>query len=55
MILAQASVRFLNRKYNLDIELRQSALVSEPDRRGLVRWEDYASPPIEPASADQTA
>jgi hypothetical protein len=48
VILAQASVRFLNRKYTLDIELRQNALVPVPDRRGLVRWEDYASPAIDP-------
>ena len=47
VILAQASVRFLNRKYNLDIEQRQCVVVSEPDRRGLVRWEDYTSPPID--------
>jgi hypothetical protein len=48
VILAQTSVRFLNRKYFLDMEQRQSVLVSEPDRRGLVRWEDYASPPLDP-------
>jgi hypothetical protein len=48
VILAQASVRFLNRKYFLDMEQRHSVLVSEPDRRGLVRWEDYASPPLDP-------
>jgi len=48
VILAQASVRFLNRKYTLDFEQRQNALVPEPDRRGLVRWEDYASPAINP-------
>jgi len=48
VILAQASVRFLNRKYALDFEQRQNALVPEPDRRGMVRWEDYASPAIDP-------
>ncbi len=48
VILAQASVRFLNRKYFLDMEQRHSVLVSEPDRRGLVRWEDCASPPLNP-------
>jgi hypothetical protein len=48
VVLAQASVRFLNRKYNLDFVLNKTALVSQPDRRGLVRWEDYASRPIEP-------
>ncbi len=46
VLLAQASVRYLNRKYNLDLEQRQCAVVSEPDRRGLVSWENYTSSPI---------
>ena len=50
VLLAQTSVRFLNRKYSLDFELIKTALVPEPDRRGLVRWEDYASQPINPQS-----
>ena len=48
VILAQASVRFLNRKYNLDMEQRQCAVVPAPDRRGLVRWEDYANSALDP-------
>jgi hypothetical protein len=40
-LFAQASIRFLNRKYDLDIELNQAALVRKPDGRGLVRWKDY--------------
>jgi hypothetical protein len=48
VLLAQASVRFLNRKYLLDTVLNKTTLVPEPDRRGLVRWEDYASQPIDP-------
>ena len=48
VILAQASVRFLNRKYSLDMEQRQCAVVPEPDRRGLVRWEDYTNPALDP-------
>jgi len=40
VILAQAVIRFLNRKYNLDYELHRTALVSDPDRHGLVRWEN---------------
>jgi hypothetical protein len=50
VLLAQTSVRFLNRKYSLDFDLIKTALVPEPDRRGLVRWEDYASQPINPQS-----
>ena len=47
VLLAQASVRFLNRKYNLDFELQKTALVPEPDRRGLVRWDDHLIHPID--------
>ena len=55
VLLAQTSVRFLNRKYSLDFELIKTALVPEPDRRGLVRWEDYASQPINPQSLTKPA
>lgn len=41
VILGQASIRFLNRKYDLDYELRKTVMVPNPDRRGGVRWEDY--------------
>ena len=39
VLLAQANVRFLNRKYSLDHEVQHSFLIHEPDRRGVVRWE----------------
>jgi hypothetical protein len=52
VLLAQADIRFLNRKYNLDYELLLSALVPDPDRRGSVRWEDYQSEPVSPQSLD---
>ncbi len=54
-LLAQANIRFLNRKYNLDAELQRAALVGEPDRRGVVRWEDYLVSEIDPASLDRSA
>ncbi|MEM7330856.1 MAG: DUF87 domain-containing protein [Chloroflexota bacterium] len=41
VLLAQAEIRYLQRKYGLDLETTQSVLVYEPDRRGNVRWEDY--------------
>jgi len=47
VILAQADVRFLNRKYNLDSQVHKTALVFEPDRRGLVRWEEHLSQPVD--------
>jgi hypothetical protein len=52
VLLAQASTRFFNRKYNLDYELVQSVLVSSPDRRGMVRWEDYHVPAQDQAAFD---
>ena len=55
VLLAQAEIRFLNRKYNLDHEVRRTALVGEPDRRGVVRWEDHMVAEIDPASLDRSA
>ncbi len=55
VLLAQAGIRFFNRKYNLDTELQHTALVSSPDRRGMVRWEDYSVDPIEPGVLDRQA
>jgi hypothetical protein len=45
-LLAQAQVRFAQRKYNLDNETRVAALVSELSDRGL-RWEDYSHEPFD--------
>jgi hypothetical protein len=45
-LLAQAQVRFAQRKYNLDSETRVAALVSELSDRGL-RWEDYSHEPFD--------
>lgn len=52
VILAQAGIRFFNRKYNLDDELRRSAIVTEPDRRGAIRWEDALVPEVYPKDLD---
>jgi hypothetical protein len=46
-LLAQARVRYLNRKYNLEHEQDYAALIMEPDRRGMVRWEDVLSGSID--------
>ncbi len=53
VILAQANVRFLNRKYNLDTELLLCSLVPDPDRRGAVRWEDYPARSVPASSLDE--
>lgn len=52
VLLAQADIRFLNRKYNLDHELRHTVLVTEPDRRGVVRWDDYPAAAVDPRGLD---
>ena len=52
-LLAQASVRFLNRKYNLDVEVKRTAVVREPDERGLVRWEEFEVTAVNPAELDR--
>jgi hypothetical protein len=40
-LLAAANIRFLDRKYGVDTEVQRAVLVEEPDRRGVVRWEDH--------------
>jgi hypothetical protein len=40
VLLAQAHIRFLDRKYNLDYEMDTACLVPSADRRGVVRWEN---------------
>lgn len=52
VLLAQANIRFSNRKYNLDYELQRTALVIDPDRRGVVRWDDYLDAPVDPSRLD---
>jgi type II secretory pathway component PulJ len=55
VLLAQADIRFLNRKYGLDYEKRQTALVYDPDRRGVVRWEEHLVDSINPSQLDSGA
>jgi len=52
--LAQATIRFQDRKYNLDHELRQTALVTDSGQKGLLRWEDFAASAIDPQTVGHT-
>jgi hypothetical protein len=52
VVLAQAEIRFLQHKYNLNYEQTKTALVLEVDRRGTNRWEDWLSGFIEPQTLD---
>jgi hypothetical protein len=53
VLLAQASVSFSNRRYNLDHEVWQTAVVPQPDRRGVVRWQDFESERIDSRQFDR--
>jgi len=53
VLLAQAYIRFRNRKYNLDSEVFRTALVENPDRRGVIRWDNFTSSPVEPRQLDR--
>jgi hypothetical protein len=52
VLLAQAHIRFINRKYNLDHEKIYSSLIPNPDRRGVIRWDDFSTAPIDPGQLD---
>ena len=51
-LLAQARIHYLNRKYNLDYEQDNTILTPEPDRRGVMRWEEYISGNVDLDSLD---
>ena len=55
VILCQARARLFNLRYHLDIEAFKTALVENPDRRGVVRWDSYLIDKIDPSIFDQTA
>jgi len=50
-LLAAAQVRLLDRKYGVDSEITKATLVDTLDRRGIVRWDDfaYAGPSLDKA------
>jgi hypothetical protein len=49
-LLAQAKVRFLERKYGVDQQITKTALVINPDRRGVVHWQDFPSVAVDEAA-----
>ena len=50
VLLAQANVRYRNTKYGVNSDAVQTAVVHEPDRRGIIRWDEHLSMPIEARS-----
>ncbi|KAA3664298.1 MAG: DUF87 domain-containing protein [Chloroflexi bacterium] len=55
VLLAQAHIRYMQRKYALDHETKVATLVHEPDKRGNVRWEDYETEAMDPRKLDRRA
>ena len=55
IILAQASARLYNLKYKLDMDVYKTAIVEKPDRRGVVRWDNYPSETIDSDRLTQAA
>ena len=51
-LIAQAYIRFRNRKYNLDFETFRTVLVSDPGRRGVVHWEEFTTEPLDSRQLD---
>ena len=52
-VIAQAYIRFQNRKYNLDFETYRTVLVSDPGRRGVVHWEEFTAEPLDSRQLDE--
>lgn len=52
VLLAQAHVSFLQRKYNLEYQLRRAALLSGQDATGLIPWDEYPGLPVELSALD---
>jgi len=55
ILAAQVDVRFLNRTYDLDYDMRQAVQVAEIDPRGRVRWEEHLVPAIDERSFERSA
>jgi hypothetical protein len=53
VLLAQAAVRYLDRKSGIDQVEYPAAMVEEADRAGVVRWEDWVCPNVSVDELDQ--
>jgi hypothetical protein len=53
VLLSQATTRLYNLKYKLDADIFKTALVTDPDRRGIVRWDNYLTNQIDASRLDQ--
>ena len=55
MLVGQADIRFLDRRYNLDYNHKVTTIVTDPDRRGAVRWEEHLAETIDMRQLDRTS
>ncbi len=53
VLLAQAQIRFLNRKYDVNYDTIRTAIVHELDSRGMVSWEENLIGTIEARTMDR--
>lgn len=53
IILGQASARLFNPKYKLDIDTYKTAMVETPDRRGVIRWDNFLTNKLDPSVFDR--
>jgi hypothetical protein len=47
-IIGQVQIRYLDRRYSLDQVVSKAVLVINPDKRGMIHWESFASSPFKP-------
>lgn len=52
VLLAQAQARILDRRMHLDVDFARTALVLDPDRRGVVRWDSFPAARIDTVKLD---
>jgi hypothetical protein len=47
-LIGQVQIRYLDRRYNLDEVVQKTVLVLDPDKRGMIRWDDNNASPVDP-------
>jgi hypothetical protein len=53
ILIAQASARLVSLKLKIDIDTYKTALVENPDRRGIIHWEEFIFERIDPKLLDK--
>jgi hypothetical protein len=53
-LVAQAQARILDRKNGIDLQVPRSVIVVQLDPRGVIRWDDFAAAPLDPAKLESS-